>query len=310
MKRQIWLPLGFLIAVNMAILLAVIGWRPAASAPGGPAAAGVTQIFSATGLVRELHADGAGLRVLHGPIHGPTGLYMAAMTMTLNVKDPREIAAVKVGDTLAFRLLVTDDESWIDQVERTGAATNAAEMNYETARIVRDVEPLDLGQAVPDYAFTNELGAAVRLGDFRGRVVALTFIFTRCPLPDFCPRMSKNFAAAAQVLAGYGTFTNWHLLSLTIDPRFDTPAVLHGYARRQGYDPRRWSFVTAAQIEVDALAEQAGLVFRRQTPDALPDHNLRTLVLDPQGRLTKIFVGNSWTAAELVEAMRQAAGHG
>ncbi|MFN0067431.1 MAG: SCO family protein [Limisphaerales bacterium] len=276
-----------------------------------PSVAG-TQSFAVTGLVRELLPDGTNLRVFHGPVHDATGgLYMGAMTMTLRTRDPRETAGLRVGDAVAFRLLVTEDESWIDQVERTAAAVGTPEAEpYETARIVRDVEPLEIGQVVPDYPLTNQLGAAVRLADFRGQVVALTFIFTRCPLPDFCPRMSKNFAAAAQVLAGYGSFTNWHLLSLTIDPRHDTPAVLHAYAERQNFDPVRWSFVTAAQIEIDALGEQAGLVFRRQAPDAFPDHNLRTLVIDPEGRLQRIFVGNTWTPDELVEAMRRAAGAG
>lgn len=312
-RQMLWLTL---VVVGLNLLLAayfLLGGRTRQTAVSArPATFAGTQSFSVTGLVRELLPDGTNLRIAHGPVHDPTGgLYMGAMTMTLRTRDPREVAGLRVGDAVAFRLLVTEDESWIDQVERTAAAAGVPEPEpYESARIVRDVEPLEIGQVVPDYPFTNELGAAVRLADFRGRVVALTFIFTRCPLPDFCPRMSKNFAAAAQVLAGYGTFTNWHLLSLTIDPRHDTPAVLHAYAERQGYDPARWSFVTAAQIEIDALGEQAGLLFRRQAPDAFPDHNLRTLVIDPEGRLQKIFVGNSWTPDELVEAMRRAAGAG
>lgn len=313
MKKQIVLPTILVVGLNL--LLAVFflfGGRTkeASVAPTHPAV--TTQSFSVTGLVRELLPDGTNLRIFHGPVHDSTGgLYMGAMTMTLRTRDPREIAAVRVGDAVGFRLLVTEDESWIDQVERTGsAAAEPPAFDHESTRIVRDVEPLDIGQVVPEYVFTNQFGATVRLSDFRGQVVAFTFIFTRCPLPDFCPRMSKNFAAAAQVLGGYGTFTNWHLLSLTIDPRHDTPAVLHDYAKRQAFDPARWSFLTAAQIEIDALGEQMGLLFRRQAPDAFPDHNLRTFVMDPQGRLTKILVGNSWTADDLVEAMRRAAGAG
>ncbi len=312
MKRQIILLT--LVVVGLNLLLAaffLLGGRTSTVSSVRPPAAGATQTFSVTGLVRELLPDGTNLRILHGPVHDATGgLYMGAMTMTLRTRDPREIASVRAGDAIRFRLLVTEDESWIDEVERTGAAAEAPAFDHGTTRIVRDVEPLDLGQVVPEYVFTNQLGATVRLSDFRGRVVAFTFIFTRCPLPDFCPRMTKNFAAAAQVLGGYTTFTNWHLLALTIDPRFDTPAVLHDYARRQNADPARWSFLTAAQIEIDALGEQVGLLFRRQAPDAFPDHNLRTFVLDPQGRLTKIFVGNSWTPDDLVEAMRRAAAGG
>jgi protein SCO1/2 len=147
----------------------------------------------------------------------------------------------------------------------------------------------------------------VRLADFRGQAVGLTFIFTRCPLPDFCPRMLKNFSTAGKALANAGAPTNWHFLTLTIDPQFDTPAVLKTHAERQRYDPAHWSFLTGAMIEIDALTEQVGLDIRRQSPTALPEHNLRTVVIDAEGRLRKVFVGNLWTSEELVDEMQKAA---
>lgn len=266
--------------------------RVAASAQAG--------VYAVTGVVRELRDGGSNVLIRHDAIPG----YMVAMTMPFTVRDPREVARVQPGDQVTFRLLVTDDESWIDSVTRVGVAAAAPAFDYEQSRVVRDVEPLELGQLMPDYPFTNEFGAPVTLSDYRGKVVGLTFIFTRCPLPDFCPRMLKNFTAVAEQLAARSAgATNWHLLTMTIDPAFDTVPVLRTHAERYQYNPKRWTFLTGALIDIDAITEQVGLVFRRQTPNALPDHNLRTLLIDSHGRLKKIVVGNTWKPEEFVADM-------
>jgi protein SCO1/2 len=208
---------------------------------------------------------------------------------------------------VSFRLLVTDAEGWIDQVKVLPAATPASgPPPREEVRRVRLVEPLAVGDAVPDYPFTNELGQALRLSQFKGKALGLTFIFTRCPYPNFCPRMSGNFAEAARLLAGRPDGpTNWHLLSLSFDPDYDTPAVLREYAQRYRHDPSRWSFATGTQIEIDAITEQFGMMFARE--GEFFSHNVRTVVLDAQGRVHRIFPGNEWKPPEFVAAMVQAA---
>lgn len=271
-----------------------------AASPGQPG------FYAVTGVVKEVRSGGTNLLIRHEAIPG----YMMAMTMPFTARDPRETATVRAGDQITFRLLVTDDESWIDSVRKVGGEPVPQAFPYEQSRVVRDVEPLALGQVVPDYPFTNQFGAAVKLSDFRGKAVGLTFIFTRCPLPDFCPRMLKNFAAVAQSLesrTGAGAVTNYHLLTLTIDPAFDTVPVLKAHAETYQYRPAHWSFLTGAMIDIDALTEQVGLVFRRQTPTALPDHNLRTILIDPAGRLRKIVIGNTWKPEEFVADLAAAA---
>jgi protein SCO1/2 len=261
-------------------------------------------VYSVTGEVRELRADGSNVVIRHEAIPG----FMPAMTMSFTARDPRQIASLQAGDKVVFRLLVIEDESWIDSVERQGPPAPTPQFDLAQTRVVRDVEPLALGDVVPDYVFTNELGQPTRLSDFRGKAVGLTFIFTRCPLPEFCPRMNKNFAAVASALKARADVSNeWRLVTVTIDPAFDTPAVLKAYAERYDYDPNQWTFLTGALIDIDALTEQVGLVFQRQSPNALPDHNLRTVVIDPQGRLQKTIVGNTWKPEELVEDLVAAA---
>lgn len=335
MKRGVvWATAG-LVVLNLLMLVVFLfrsgpaRERASRSAP----AVSTTQMFAVTGVVRELKPDGSNLIIAHEPIPG----FMDAMTMPFRTRDPREIASVKAGDRLTFRLLVTEEESWIDQVERvdspaegTVPAPGPEPIDIvrgvepgeagslpggpgasDQVRRVRDVEPLNVGDPVPDYVFTNQFGKRVRLSDFRGHALGLTFIFTRCPLPDFCPRMLNHFSAAAKRLSEEPRgATNWHLLTVTIDPQFDTPAVLKTHAERQAYDPRRWSFLTGAMIDIDALTEQLGLVFRRQTPTAFVDHNLRTVVINVRGELQKVFIGNLWKPEELITEMRTAAAVG
>lgn len=311
MKRGLVWATALVVAANL-LAFVVYLWRPKAKpestreASGGTPTASHPGVYSVTGVVKEVRADGSNVVIRHEAIPG----FMPAMTMPFTARDPRELASVQPGDRVSFRLLVTDEESWINSVERLGVTNEPVSFAYEQARIVRDVEPLKIGDPMPDYSFTNEFGRPAKLGDFRGQAVGLTFVFTRCPLPEFCPRMLKNFSIAAASLkaqAEAGGPTNWHLVAMTFDPLFDTPAVLKNHAQRYNYDPARWTFLTGALIDIDALTEQLGMVFRRQTPTALPDHNVRTAVIGPDGRLLRLTVGNTWKPEELVRDLVDAA---
>ncbi|MCX6895409.1 MAG: SCO family protein, partial [Verrucomicrobia bacterium] len=132
--------------------------------------------------------------------------------------------------------------------------------------------------------------------------------FTRCPLPNFCPRMSLNFVEAQTKLKKLPAApANWQLLTLSFDPAYDTPAVLKEYAERYGCDPARWSFLTGDLAAVTALTEQAGVMFWRENPAEPISHNLRTVVVDPRGRVQKIIPNNDWTGDELVAEILKAA---
>lgn len=310
MKRGVLYATALLVLINLLALVFYLARAPKApavptqEAPKQEVVPGQPGVYSVNGVVKELKPDGTNIVIRHEAIAG----FMPAMTMPFTARDPRQIVALQPGDRIKFRLLVTADESWIDSVERITDGAPSPPPTFETAaaRVVRDVEPLNIGDVMPDYAFTNQFGKPARFSDFRGKVVAVTFVFTRCPLPEFCPRMLKNFSAAVSALEKSTNAPAWHLLTLTIDPAFDTPEVLRLHAERYKYDPRQWTFLTGAMIDIDAITEQVGLVFRRQTSSALLDHNMRTLVVDPEGRLRKIFVGNTWKPEELVEEMAAA----
>jgi len=261
-----------------------------------------TQIFSVKGVVKELKPNGKSVVIKHEEVPN----YMPAMTMPFEVKNTNELAGLQPGDEVTFRMLVTENDGWIEQITKVGVTNVAEPPPRETFRQVRMVEPLNIGDTMPDYPFTNELGQAIHLGQFKGGALAFTFIYTRCPFPTFCPRMSSNFADAYnKLITTPDAQKNWRLLSVSFDPEHDTPGVLKNYAKRYNYDTNHWSFATGALIEIDAITEQFGLAFPREGINF--NHNLRTVVVDAQGRVQKVFTGNEWKVDDLVAEMVKAA---
>ncbi len=258
------------------------------------------QTFVVNGLVKELEPDGKTVVIRHEAISN----YMAAMTMPFEVRDPKELRGLKPGDAISFHLVVTSKEGWIEGIAQRQKSPEAWPAP-SAVHVSRAVEPLDEGDLLPDYHFTNELGEAVSLGQYKGRVLAFTFFFTSCPFPNFCPRLTGNFAeAAAQLRQMPGAPARWHLLSISFDPKHDTPQRLQAYAQNAHYDPGHWSFLTGNPVQISELADQFGENFWAEGGSI--SHNLRTVVVDARGRVRKIYQGNKWTSAELVREMIKA----
>jgi len=257
------------------------------------------QEFQVRGVVQEVKAPDKEVVIKHEEIPN----YMPAMTMTFEVKNANELSGISSNDVVSFRMIVTDDDGWIENLTKVGVSTNAnADLIRSRTRIVREVEPLAVGDKMPNYPFTNSLGEKVELKDFAGQAYAFSFIFTRCPFPTFCPRMNNNFEAAyKQLIAMPNAPTNWHLLSISFDPEFDTPQRLKEYSATYNPDPKKWSWVTGAMIEIDAITEQLGLVFTFENNTY--NHTLRTAVVDKNGVIRQIFWGNEWTPQDLVKEL-------
>lgn len=264
----------------------------------------VPQIFQVKGTVMELRPAEKSVRIKHEEIPG----YMAAMTMPFDVRDTNELAGLEAGDTVSFRMMVTDTDGWIDQITRLNVTRSNILPTTGPFRFVRDVDPLNIGDPLPEYHFTNQLGQAVSLSQFRGQALAITFIFTRCPFPTFCPLMAGNFEKVQQqLLATPNAPTNWHLLTISFDPEWDTPPRLKAFAERYHYDPRHWSFLTGELIDITAITEQFGQQFWREGPDQSISHNLRTVVVDARGRVQANIRENKWKPEELVAEILKAA---
>ena len=263
------------------------------------------QLFQVKGVIVELHPEEKSVRIKHEAIPG----YMDAMTMSFDVRDTNELVGLESGDTVTFRMTVTDTDGWIDQIKKLNIPRVSTLPTTGPFRLVRDVEPLNVGDPLPEYHFTNQLGEPMSLSQFRGQALGITFLFTRCPYPTFCPLMASNFEQVQKrLLATPNALTNWHLLTISFDPEWDTPPRLKSYAERFHYDPQHWSFLTGELIDITAIAEQFGLQFWRDPDGSGINHNLRTAVVDARGRVQAILRENKWTPEELtVEILKAAA---
>jgi protein SCO1/2 len=252
--------------------------------------------FQAKGTVLELKPDSRTVIIRHEAISN----YMASMTMPFRVKDSTELAGLHRGDEISFQLHVAESESWVDHITKIGAVP------LPPAPATAPLPAVQPKPALLDYKFTNELGQAVSLNDFRGQALAITFFYTRCPLPDYCPRLSKNFQAAQQILESRaGAPTNWHLLSISFDPEFDSPAMLKAYGNSYQYDPEHWSFLTGPADKIAELTRGSGVSY--QYDAGTFNHDFRTLIIDAAGHLQMIFPTSGDLSDQIVAELIKAA---
>lgn len=260
------------------------------------------QFYPAQGVVIKVNPTKSTVTIKHGDIPG----YMDAMIMAFDVKDTNELTGLAAGDVVTFRIVDEKNDAWIDQIHQTGAKTNTPPTTGPF-RAVREVQPLNEGDLLPEYHLTNQLGKAISTAQFKGQALAITFLFTRCPYPNFCPLMANNFSETSQeLLANPLAPRNWHLLTITFDPEHDTPEVLRDYAKAHHADGAHSTFATGDLMEITALGEQFGLAFWKEQGSII-NHNLRTIVIDPAGRVQKVFNGNTWQPADLTAELTKAA---
>jgi len=281
------------------LLLAFAGCKPAPTAPKADAPA--VRSYDAHGIVRGITPDRHEATIKHDAIPG----FMGAMTMDFTVRNTNDLQRIAPGDEITFKLLVTETDSWIESVRFVSHV--AEDVTNHVFTFHAPSAELKPGDPLPDFTLTAEDGRTIHCSDFRGRVLAFTFFFTRCPLPDFCPRMDLNFFDTRALLRTPADApTNWQFLSISFDPEFDLPATLTNYAAyyRQA-DADRWLFSVADTNTLAALGPLLDLKIARE--DNTISHNLRTVVLDPQGRIARQFDGNQWTPQQLAAAMLDAA---
>ena len=293
MKSIKWyVSVGLLIA-TAGVLLAAAIQRPSYKTD----TATPKQRFHVRGEIRSVDLEGKSVEIKHEEIPN----YMAAMTMPFNVRNVSLLRGLKPGDEVGFELVVTDDDSWIASIQRLSEARPTAATDASQAA-ERESQRVQSGEIVPDFALVDQNGQRVRLADFRGKVVLLTFIYTRCPLPNYCPLMSKNFASLQERLQKQfpGKF---QLLSVSIDPQFDRPEVLKGYAARYTHNDSTWTFGTGTPEQTDAVGELFGLVQERA--GGLINHDLRTALIAPDGRLVHVWKSNVWTPYEVQRRVQE-----
>jgi protein SCO1/2 len=257
--------------------------------------------YDARGVVRGFSPDRSTIEIQHENIPG----FMPSMTMPFLARNPKEIADLKIGDAIAYRMAVTQKNFWIENVKKVRREdVNVAEPKRTTPVSAERDARLKEGDEMPRLSLTNQNGERISLDTFRDQPFVLTFVFTRCPVPNFCPRMSNNFEELqAAIKAGSGTLARTRLLSVTLDPGYDTPKVLSDYAAFHHTDSRIWTFATGDEKDIDSLT-QAFSVYR-QTEGGTISHGLATALIDKNGKIDKIWRGNGWTPADVIEEIKR-----
>lgn len=255
--------------------------------------------YQVRGEVKSVNPAEKTARIAHEEIPD----YMPAMVMPFSVKNPAILKGLTTGDLVSFELVVTEDDSWISQISRE--PVESAALAGSPASVDDDSERVQRGEQMPDFALTDQDGRPMKLSDFRGKAVLVTFIYTRCPLPNFCPLMSKNFAdlqtRLSKKLPG-----KYQLLSVTMDPTFDQPAVLKEYAARYAADQKEWLFGTGTPEQISEIATAMGLHY--QWENGLISHDLRTALIGPDGRLLQLWKSNVWTPYEVERMVAEVMG--
>jgi len=228
---------------------------------------------------------------------------MPSMTMPFSIKDRKDIARLKIGDAISFRMTITEEDLFLDQVKGIPASEVHLAEPAPTGSASSAVSArLREGDIIPSFILANQNGARVTSDTFRGQPFVLTFIFTRCPVPTFCPRISSNFSEVQETIKANPALTGKaRLLSITLDPKFDTPGILKSYAQQQKADPQVWTFATGTPAEIEKLT-QSFAVFVQPEAGTI-SHGLATALIGPDGRVVKIWRGNAWKPSEVIDEL-------
>ncbi|HEX5110887.1 MAG TPA: SCO family protein [Vicinamibacterales bacterium] len=224
---------------------------------------------------------------------------MMGMTMPFTVQDAALLEGREPGDLVTATLVVWDTGAHLTTLTRTGHEAVAAPAPSGAPAEIRE------GELIADEALVDQDGASRPIASLRGHRIALTFVYTRCPIPDFCPRMNRQFAQVQKAIQADRALADVRLLTVTLDPAYDRPPVLKAHARHFGADPAVWSFLTGNPEEVKRFGQQFGVYTETDAQDPSQIiHNLRTAVIGPDGRVVKLRSGKEWTPSELIADLK------
>ncbi len=280
------------------IFLAAIALVPAACSKKAAVPQAATKRYQLVGKVVSIDKDQASVMVDGKEIVG----FMDAMTMAYPVRDAKALAALGPGDEITADVVVAADGAYLENIVVTKKGDGKGPTGTSN--------PPKVGDKVPDFAMVNQDGKQIHLRDYQGDVLLVTFIYTRCPFPDYCPLVSRNFSKIyASLRKDPSLGPRIRLLSVSFDPDHDTPAVLRQYAdtfraTTGGIPFARWQFAVVPPKELTNVANFFGLYFSVQGDQIV--HSMSTTVISPDGTVYKWYQDNNWMPADLIEDATQA----
>jgi len=294
-----------LLASSVLALLVLAGCHSGQRPPSQPDSSQNFKVYHLRGKVVSTDAAKGEVTLDHEAIPG----FMDAMTMPYKLKDAGILGELHPGDVITADLLVSQDpdaDVLLDHivVVAQGKPDYLPKVTYHVPAP---------GDVVPDFKLRNQDGRPIHIGQFNGKALVITFIYTRCPSPDFCPRVTRNFALLdKQLAANPALYAKTHLLSISFDPEHDTPARLRAYgATYIGSDTKNafahWDF---AVPEKPVLAEMAKFfdLGMTENADSTITHTLSTTLIGPDGKVVRFYPGNEWTPEQVLADLKQSAG--
>lgn len=287
-----------ILSILILVVVATAGLSACKSAP--PKASDAAKRYELKGKVVSVDKANHKVTIQHEEIKG----YMDGMTMPFTLLDDWVYSDLKPGSRIQATLVVDQGRTWLENP----IVTNIADPNL-VGKSAETGESPPPGTDTPDFTLVNQDGKKISFAKYRGQPLVVTFIYTRCPLPDYCPLMSSNFQQVLQeVRKNPALKDTTHLLSITVDPEYDKPKVLREYgARYTGSDKpdafKQWEFATGSPEEIKKVGQFFGLQYWPQENQVI--HNLRTAVITPEGKVFKVYSGNEWKPAEVVQDLEK-----
>jgi protein SCO1/2 len=254
--------------------------------------------FALEGQILAVHPERQELTIKHGDIEG----LMPGMTMSFPVASAVMLKERTPGELVRATLELGDSGAKLVSITHTGTAPLPSASEVALAGGV-----LAVGDSVPDAAFVDQRDTRRSFSEWKGTPTLVTFIYTSCPLPNFCPLMSQNLATIQRAIAEDPALAgNVKLVSITFDPERDTPAVLAKHAAKLKVDPAVWTMLTGDKKTIEKFAAKfgVGLIRSAETPDEIT-HNLRTTLVGADGRVVQIYSGNEWTPSAVIADLRK-----
>jgi protein SCO1/2 len=259
--------------------------------------------YTVDGQVIAIQQADSRVVIRHKDIKG----FMPGMTMPFPVKEKALLSAARPGDYVLATLVVTDGDAWLSRITPTGRH----EAVPADAAVPTAMEPpLTEGQPVPEASLFDQAAKPFSpVSRLLGHPWAVTFVYTRCPLPNFCPTLERKFVDVQRAIRSKPPLSDARLVTVSIDPGHDTPAILAAHAKELGADPGIWTLATGPLADVQRFSQRFGVMVERGngTPEELV-HSMRTAVVNRQGRVAAVFEGSEWQTPALVEALERAAG--
>lgn len=286
-------PLAFLCLCVLLTFFAACNRGPAQ--PDAANSHSSTKRYALKGKVISVDKNAGTANIGNEPIAG----FMDAMIMPYSFKPPSQIDQLQPGDSITGDVVVDSDKYWLENVKVTEHSKPSGDKPAATIHIPAP------GDEVPDFKLVNQSGKHISLHQYRGQTLLLTLIYTRCPFPDFCPRVSHEFSAIdQQVRSDPARYGKAHLLSISFDPVHDTPKVLraYGFSCAGNKDPAlfaRWEFTVIPQAELPEFADYFALTYKEE--GGLITHSLSTAVISPNGKIYRWYHGADWQPSDLLQ---------